>query len=413
MTIIIKELEVSNFRSFKDLKIQLRNFNVLIGANAAGKSNFIEILKFLRAISQHGLKNAMSMQGGIKYARNVEISSNTELGIRVVCEHDDRYVRKTDDGMVGVQPYKVTYQFGLKFENGGYEIVDDRIEQEFIFFEPEEESEDEIGSGHIFSTNTDGRFGYEVEIPEGVPLDANDLLFAPPSGELEIPPETLLLELPFFFSGPPFSRPFENIRFYDFDPKLPRKSTPITGMTELEEDGSNLAIVLRDILDNDKQKRKLTNLVSDLLPFVENLRVERFLDKSLFFSAREKYSGRSYLPASLLSDGTISIISLIVALYFAEKAIVTIEEPERNIHPTLISRMISMMKEVAQKKQIIVTTHNPQVVKHVEVEDLLLVRRDENGFSVISRPAEREDIKVFLENEIGIAELFADGLLGV
>jgi len=36
----IKKLRISNFKSFGDLEIELGNFNVLIGANASGKSNF-------------------------------------------------------------------------------------------------------------------------------------------------------------------------------------------------------------------------------------------------------------------------------------------------------------------------------------------------------------------------------------
>jgi AAA15 family ATPase/GTPase len=62
----ITELSVSNFRSFERLDLELNTFNVLIGANASGKSNFVEIFKFLRDIAKHGLQNAVSMQGGLR-----------------------------------------------------------------------------------------------------------------------------------------------------------------------------------------------------------------------------------------------------------------------------------------------------------------------------------------------------------
>ncbi|KLO21563.1 hypothetical protein X275_08740 [Marinitoga sp. 1197] len=48
----IKKLKVKNFKSFNELEVELKNFNVLIGANAAGKSNFIHIFEFLRDIAQ-------------------------------------------------------------------------------------------------------------------------------------------------------------------------------------------------------------------------------------------------------------------------------------------------------------------------------------------------------------------------
>ncbi len=90
-----------------------------------------------------------------------------------------------------------------------------------------------------------------------------------------------------------------------------------------------------------------------------------------------------------------------------------IEEPERNIHPYLISKIVSMMKDASQKKQIIVTTHNPEAVKHASLEDILLVNRDKEGFSNICRPTEKIEIKTFLENEIGIEELYVQNLLGL
>ncbi len=213
------------------------------------------------------------------------------------------------------------------------------------------------------------------------------------------------------FLAPPIPTPiFESIRVYDFDPKLPRRSTPITGKTELEEDGSNLAIVLKNIIESDEERRKFSNLVRDVLSFVDSFKTEKFMDKSIIFTMREKYY-ETYLPASLLSDGTISLISLIIALYFDKRPLVVFEEPGRNVHPSLIAKVVSMMKEVSDHRQVIVTTHSPQIVKYADLEALLLVSRNEQGFSTVSRPADREDVKTFLENDIGVADLFAQGLL--
>ncbi|MDO9098640.1 MAG: AAA family ATPase, partial [Candidatus Methanoperedens sp.] len=136
-------------------------------------------------------------------------------------------------------------------------------------------------------------------------------------------------------------------------------------------------------------------------------------DRSLIFKLREIYSENQYLPASFLSDGTIYITALIIALYFDSKPIIIIEEPERNIHPYLISRLVNMMKEVSEEKQIIVTTHNPEVIKHAGLENIYLVSRDKEGFSTISKPSEKEEVKIFLENEMGIEELYIQNLLEI
>ena len=205
----------------------------------------------------------------------------------------------------------------------------------------------------------------------------------------------------------------EEISIYDFDPKFPKKASPITGKAELEEDGGNLSIILKNIIENKEKRRKLLNFVKDLLPFVENLNVEKFADKSLLFKLKESYFKNQYLPATLISDGTINITALIIALYFEGKPLAIIEEPERNIHPYLMSKVVDMMKDASQKKQIIVTTHNPEMVKHTDLKNILLVLRDKEGFSTISRPGDKDEVKTFLRNEIGIEELYVQDLLGV
>ncbi|MGY4688173.1 AAA family ATPase, partial [Petrotoga sp. DB-2] len=73
--------------------------------------------------------------------------------------------------------------------------------------------------------------------------------------------------------------------------------------------------------------------------------------------------------------------------------------------------VVQMLKEASQKKQIIVTTHNPEMVRHTDLESILLISRDKEGFSTISRPFEKEEVKTFLKNEIGIEELYVQNLL--
>jgi predicted ATPase len=100
-------------------------------------------------------------------------------------------------------------------------------------------------------------------------------------------------------------------------------------------------------------------------------------------------------------------------LYFEDNPFIIIEEPVIYIHPFLVGRIISMMQESSGSKQVMVTTHSTEVVKHASPMDLLLVSRDPDGFSVVSRPADKEEVRTFLENEIGIEELFIQNLLGL
>ncbi len=54
----IKNIKVTNFKSFKELDVNLGNFNVLIGSNASGKSNFVQIFEFLRDIVRNPMISA-------------------------------------------------------------------------------------------------------------------------------------------------------------------------------------------------------------------------------------------------------------------------------------------------------------------------------------------------------------------
>jgi predicted ATPase len=139
------------------------------------------------------------------------------------------------------------------------------------------------------------------------------------------------------------------------------------------------------------------------------------------FELKEKYSNK-YLPASLLSDGTINIIALIIALYFDttrykrnSKPLAIIEEPERNIHPYLISKVVNTMKDASQQKQIIITTHSPEILRNTYMymgdKNILMISRNDKGFSNISRPLQNDDIKQFLNNEMGLDEIYIQNLL--
>jgi predicted ATPase len=414
----IKTIHVKNFKSFKELQVDLGKFNVLIGANASGKSNFIRVFEFLRDIVRHGLDNAISLQGGAEYLTNLNIGTAENLSMQVVFSQEREGgifvigTSKTSKTDLGVEPLEATYSFSIAFpkEGTGFEVVDDRLilKSEFRTFERDggpTEAPELRGPGEILISRDGDGMSVEVAPPKGLSVEEYEIVpwFA---RELVPPPSLILVHFPFSIRPP-----FEDIAIYDFDPKLPKKATPITGRADLEEDGSNLAIVLKNIIENKDRKRKLANLLGDLLPFVADLEVEKFADKSLLFSLRETYAKKQSLPASLISDGTINVTALIAALYFEKKPVAIIEEPERNIHPSLISKIVAMMKDASQGKQIIVTTHNPEVVRHADIGDVLLVSRNGDGFSTISRPSENKDVKVFLQNEMGLEELFVENLL--
>jgi hypothetical protein len=269
-----------------------------------------------------------------------------------------------------------------------------------------------IGRGEIRVTSDGGELTYAVDLPKDCPLTEQEIIPLFFRGK-HLPEKTLLLETSYAYLFPHGEKFFDRIAVYDIDPKLMKKGVAITGKRELEEDAGNLALVLKNIIGDPEKKRKFSNLLRDVLPFIEDFSVEKFMDISLVLTLRERYAKNHDLPSPSLSEGTMTIFALIIVLYFEEKPFIIIEEPVSHIHPFLVARVISMMKESSKRKQVIITTHTTEVVKHASIENLLLISRDNEGFSIISRPADKEEVRTFLENEIGIEELYVQNLLGL
>lgn len=414
----ITKIKVTNFKSFRELDLDLGNFNVLIGANAAGKSNFLSVLRLLRDMINHGLNNAISIQGGIEYLRNLSIGSKSPSSIEVTVDlgHDSGSFLP----LLGNHFFllsAVTYKLALSFESRGKGF---KVKTDHVIFQgrvqeigKKAEAPINVSNMSISVLAEDGVLKLETRPEELFKQEKIDEVFFYTKSFLQkirLSPNQSLAELPSIFTFA-LRQIFGNIAIYDFDPKLPKKTVQVTGLAQLEEDGGNLVIALMRVLANRDKNKQLSNLLSDLLPFVERLGIEKFAGKSLLFKLREKYHGGKYFPASLVSDGTINLTALLIALYFESNPIAIIEEPERNLHPFLISRVVNMMKDAARKKQIITTTHNPEVVRHAGLDNIYLIARDKTGFSTITKPSAKEEVRTFLENELGIEELYVRNML--
>lgn len=146
-----------------------------------------------------------------------------------------------------------------------------------------------------------------------------------------------------------------------------------------------------------------------MLPYVKEVSVDKILDEERIFMIVEKYNDVK-IPAPFISDGTSTIMAILIALYFQESEIILIEEPERHIHPSLINQLILMMESV--DKQVIITTHSPELLKYSELESILFISRDGNGFSNIKGVMDNDTVKPFIE-ELGIDSVFVNDYLGL
>jgi predicted ATPase len=425
----IRKLVVSNFRSFDRIETDLPNLSIVIGANASGKSNFIQIFKFLNDVSQFGLDNAISMQGGSDYLLNTKLGASCEFSIEVISDELEKHPARiygSERSGYGYEVVETSYGFAIDFSKKGtkFKILRDCQRQKCKFYTYKKrgkqlEKDNYLGEGEIIVDSYKSYPRFQLYLPPALPekdlLDSSfELYFASNYlRRMKINPRQLLIETPTAFPweiGGTIRKIFQNISVYDFDPRLSKKAQLITGRAELETDGSNLAVVINNIIKNKDRRIKLYNLLGDLLPFVQGFQIQNIAD-TMLFTVSETYTGGQSFPAFLLSDGTVNLTSMIICLFFEEKSLKIIEEPERNIHPHLISKVMDLMKEESNNAQIITTTHNPEVVRHANPSDILIVSRKRDGFSTIDRPIDKERVKSFLQEEMGLDELYVQNLL--
>lgn len=420
----ITNIKVSNFKSFKDLDLNLGRFNVVIGANASGKSNFVEIFRFLKTLERENLDDTISLHGGRDSILNKKLGFSEPMRMRVTSDRQMPWPA----GWVNIQLHETIYDFCLQIVSpqDGILIEDDHFTQKLRA---------RIGGDDIEMQLdvllSDGTRQVEIaprEVIDNLINKENEsfvafykyllgLLGGKPAGVLRpealqtLKPQTLLIHHGFLgLMG--VERLFERLGVYDIDPQAVKRPHDRAGRVSLQENGENLVLVLRQILADSEKSRKFHNLLRDMLPFAVEVGVEQYLGVSLLLRLRETYH-ESDLLANLLSDGTVDVATLITALFFEEKDIIIIEEPERNIHPRLISGLVELMKDASRNRQVIITTHSPEIVKHAGVENLLLISRDKEGFSTISRPGEKEAVRVCLEHELGLDDLFVQDVLAV
>ncbi len=425
---LIKKIALSNFKNFENVEVELGQINIIVGANASGKSNFLQSIKFISDIEKYGLENAVSLQGGIEYLRNIKLKEkkNIRICLNISPPGGNVLNKLSDNNFLGLKINNLEYslEIAVKSKNK-FDIVKEEIKYntQVVGVSPDTDLEI-VYDEHFFSISSiKGKLSHESKIKKGTTEIIlqngekcelnNDRInpFLVPFNffKSEYDKKLTLIEQ-FSFLIP---RSIEDFKIYDFDLKNSKKPASITSKAQLEENGENLAIVLKNILNDKEEKRKFANLLSDILPFIKTLDTEKSQDNSLFFRVTEIFNSDTAIPSSLLSDGTISVTSIVTALFFQDSQFAAFEEPEHGIHPALISKLMNLFYDSSRKKQIIITTHSPEILKYTKLDDLFLVSRDSNGLTVINKPGHQEMVKAFLKNELGIDHLFVQNLLDI
>jgi len=199
-------------------------------------------------------------------------------------------------------------------------------------------------------------------------------------------------------SGQPEFRPLYDallqMGFYNLNPDVIRELQSPDAGDLLASDGRNLASIIKRLESEHKPSHaRIVELLALVVPGVTGVEHEP-LGKKETLRFRQKIGANKSawgFPAENMSDGTLRTLGILVALAQTPTAphkairLVGIEEPETALHPGAASVLRTALQEAAQRTQVIVTSHSPDLldVKEIQAESLLAVT-SRNGETLIA-----------------------------
>lgn len=358
----ISNLTIKGFKSIRNLEdLHLLNLNVLIGGNGVGKSNFVDYFRMLSEMMAGRLQHWTSKQGGADRIVSYGVQETTQL---------ESYVR---------------------FDRNGYAFV----------LEPT------VDAGFVFASE---RLTFEGNL--------GDTQQSLGSGHLEsrLPGQAALAEE---YSRPGYSyNSIVNWKVFHFhdtsDTAGVKRKRPVHDSEFLRSDASNLAAYLYRLLkEHPETLEEIRRHVQLGIPIFDNfvLRPEETPTEEQLINLQWRQKNSDYiLWPSQLSDGSIRFICLVTALLQPEPpSTIIIDEPELGLHPYAITLLGALLRSASKRMQVIVSTQSVPLVNEFELEDLVVVDR-EQGDTVFKR-LNREDFATWLE-DYTVGELWQKNILG-
>ncbi len=331
-------IRIKGYKSIKDISMELRPINILIGANGSGKSNFISFFEFLNALQDRRLREYVALRGG---------------GEKFLHKGED--VTDAIEFYVGFEEGANAYKATLKLGEGSFVFLNESL------LSHDNESQDISNLGTEANVKTvDGLMAL------GIVKHLNS---------------------------------FRKYHFNDTSRNSPfsKMSNVINDQYYLYEDGSNLSAFLYYIHENNKiVYNRIVRTVQGIAPYFSDFYFQPNSEGYIRLQWRSKYGSTIY-GSSDLSDGTIRFIAL-TALFMQPNlpSSIIIDEPELGLHPFAISKLAGMIKSVAAKNvQIIIATQSADLVNHFEPQDIITVDQI-NGESRFDR-LEEDSLKEWLD----------------
>ncbi len=375
----ITELTIKGFKSFKSVdSFPLHRFNVLIGANGSGKSNFIDFFRMLNFAFGSSTGNLQ-----LYAARKGRANSILHYGAKFTLNLDGAI--KFD----GVNQWS-RYSFRLGW-GAPAELF---YARELLEYQREGKDslprQKQLGSGHLESEVLK-----QADKKEGIALSTVAKVFRDRHRAIRV------------------------YHFHDTsDESRVRLSQGMNRDQYLMSDAGNLAVFLYNLKQNKTgHYRKILETVQLVAPFIDDFILEPKLlnEQSLLFRWKD-HAGDIFGPHQL-SDGTIRAIALITALLQPDEAMPSImlfDEPELGLHPSAIQLISTLLKSASEKRQIIVSTQSAILIRNYQPEDIIVVDRSETekgrGESTLTR-LETDQLAAWLE-DFDLGKLYEKNVTG-
>jgi predicted ATPase len=323
----LTSLTVQHYKSLSNVGMDnIQPVTVLVGTNAAGKSNVVDVLKFLRDMVSESLEHAISRRNGITAIRQHSRTRPYQISIKL-CLLDDEF----EDGEARESSYEITIS---SLVAGNY-----KVEREAAFWYEDEHDFDEetqdinfIGvAQHSMQRSSDGivlRNGKETK--------------------LVLPPDQVALGLTLFRHSDGIAAKISNfvrsLRFTTIFPNTLREPKKPDADAALKETGENWASILKALKRTPKGRHELERIKEMMQVVMPNLRdvsvttVGGYLVPQFRVAETSGKKEVTYdLDPSQLSDGTLRVLGILLALYqLPHPSFVAIEEPEQTVHPGLL-----------------------------------------------------------------------------